>query len=126
MDKLQSAITIFSALCALLFVLALAYITIKWMGRRMSVQTGSRLIKILDRVMIGQDKCLLVVKVAEETMLVGMAGDAVTKLCDLTGNIDIEASIAQAPPDFSDVLRDTLHKGFAGFGKKGGNNPDEQ
>ncbi|MEG0541680.1 MAG: flagellar biosynthetic protein FliO [Angelakisella sp.] len=126
MDKFQSALTIFSALCTLLFVLALAYITIKWMGSRMSVQTNSRLIKVLDRVMIGQDKCLLVVKVAEETMLIGMSGDAVEKLCDLTGNLNLETAVAQAPPEFSEVLRDSLHKGWKGIRRKGEREPHEQ
>lgn len=125
METLQSAFTIFSALCALLFVLALAYITIKWMGRRMSVQTNSRLIKVLDRVMIGQDKCLLVVQVAEETMLVGMSGDAVTKLCDLTGNPAL-GSAQPDSPEFSAVLRDTLLGGWKGTGKKGGNSDNDR
>lgn len=125
MKTLESAFTIFSALCALLFVLALAYVTIKWMGRRMSVQTGSRLIKVLDRVMIGQDKCLLVVQVAEETMLVGMSGDAVTKLCDLTGNPTIAAA-EQSSPEFSEVLRDTLMGGWKGARKKGGNSDNDR
>lgn len=125
METLESAFTIFSALCALLFVLALAYVTIKWMGRRMSVQTSSRLIKVLDRVMIGQDKCLLVVQVAEETMLVGMSGDAVTKLCDLTGSQSL-AEAELSSPEFSAVLRDTLLGGWKGVGKKGGNSDDDR
>lgn len=125
METLKSAVTIFSALCALLFVLALAYITIKWMGSRMSVQTGSRMIKILDRVMIGQDKCLLVVQIGEETMLVGMSGDGVTKLCDLTGTPNLTPS-GQSAPEFSDILKDTLLQGFKGVRKKGGTSADDR
>lgn len=117
----DTAFTILSALLALVFVLFLAYITIKWMGRRMSAQAGGRVIKIIDRVMIGQDKCLLVLSVGGQTMLVGMTGDAVTKLADLPDLTQQPADGIATPPEFYDVLSDAVKKGMGRLSKRGGN-----
>lgn len=64
-------------------VLLVAWFLIKWLMKRTPMQNGSRHIKLLDRVAVAPDKCLLLVRVAEKTMLVGMTSHAVEKLCDI-------------------------------------------
>lgn len=119
-DAMQNVMTVLSALVSLVFVLFLAYLTIKWMGRKMSLQTGGRVIKIIDRAVIGQDKCLMVVEVSGQTMLIGMAGNAVTKLADLPAlPQDAEGKKEPGSPEFADVMMETLRGGWGKIRKKG-------
>lgn len=110
--------TILTTLLALVFVILLAYITIRWMGSRMTGQKGARLIRVLDRVVIGQDKCLLVVRVGQQVMLVGMSGDSVVKLSDLPELRSLTELHQADSPDFSDAMRDAIERGKGLFGKR--------
>lgn len=74
---------LFTTFAALVGVLLLAWALLRWMGKRMPGQVGSRQIKLLDRVAVAPDKCLLLVRVADRTMLVGMSSHSVEKLCDI-------------------------------------------
>lgn len=124
MKWLEMLFTLLSALLALAAVLALAYITLKWMGSKMPGTTGGgggRMIRVLDRVMVGQNKCLLVVRVGKQTILIGMAEDTVQKLCDLPELDDWEPpENRQNTPEFSELLRDAVTRGWGKLGKKGG------
>ena len=115
----ESAVTIFSTFAALIFVLGVAYLTIRWMSRRMSLQPGTRIIKVIDRVMIGQDKCLLIIQIGEKAMLIGMSQNSVQKLSDLEDIPQLPVNLAQGA-EFSEFLMDTFKKGWTGIGKKGG------
>lgn len=84
MSFYQSVTALMGTLGALLAVLLLVYALLKWMGwRRGPMQAGTRHIKLLDRVSIAPDKCLLLVRVAEKTMLVGFSSHSVEKICDI-------------------------------------------
>lgn len=115
-DLFEGVTTIISALVTLIFVLALAYIVLRWVGRRMPAQTGSKQIKVLDRVPVSQDKCLMLVSVAGKVMLIGMSNGAVEKLCDFEG----EAAEALCTPEqaatmsFSDALKENMKKNWGG------------
>ena len=80
----------------LALVLALSWFALRWLTRRMPTQMGSRHIKLLDRIAVAPDKCLLLVRVAEKTMLVGMTSHAVEKLCDVE-DPDHTLETAEAP-----------------------------
>lgn len=115
MDQFESILTILSALAALIFVLAVAYVTMRWMGQKLPTQSVSRIIKVRDRVMVGQDKCLLVVEVGDKVMLIGMTSHAVEKLCELDDpQLILDAKVSNGQ-GFSAVFKDTLKKGW-GFG----------
>lgn len=121
MPFLETVGTLLGALLSLVLVLALAYVTIKWMsGRMVGQKGGGRAIRVVDRVGIGQDKCLLVVQVGGQTMLIGMSGDSVAKLADLPDlpEQDLTQS-TEASPEFSDILRDTIRDGWKKISKKG-------
>lgn len=120
MVALEAAWTIISALFALGFVLLLAYVTIKWMSTKMTGHKTSRIIKVIDRVAIGQDKFLLVVQVGEQTMLIGMSGDSVVKLSDLpeTFSLDEWQPSADGTPDFAEVLKKTVTDSIGKLRKK--------
>lgn len=108
MGILESAFTILSAIAALAAILLLAYISIKWMGQKLPSQSSSRHIKVLDRMVLGRDKYLMLVRVAEKTVLVGVSANSVDKICD----IDDPNALLEQPlvvsPSFSDVLLETI------------------
>lgn len=91
-------------------ILFLAYFSTKWLSKKMSTQGNTRYIKVLDRVMLGQDKSIVVVKIAGKTMAVAMTSHTAVKLCDID-----EASVEPAPPpqgmDFSSIFKNYLAKG---------------
>lgn len=113
-DVLSGVGTILSALVALIFVLLLAYYVLRWVGRRMPAQMGSSKIKVLDRVVLGQDKCLVLVSVAEKVMLVGMSNGAVEKICDVENTEDLIDPPVQTS-SFSDALKESLKKNLGGI-----------
>lgn len=102
----ESVLTILSAIFAMVFVLLLAYFSTKWIGNKFSVNQSSKIIKVLDRVMISQDKCLIVVRAGEKTMLVAMTDNAVVNLCELD-NLEIPPT---EQPEFSSILKDNFQK----------------
>lgn len=120
MQTFEAAATILSTLAALAFVLIAAWFLLRWVGRRVPGQTGSRHIKVIDRVMVGQDKCLLLVRVAEKTMLIGMSSGTVTRLCDLEdpdGTFDVQPKGDEQT--FSALLQNMMGKMKKPDGKGG-------
>lgn len=105
-------VSLMGTMLTLTAVLLLAWFLVKWLMKRMPAQGGSRHIKLLDRVAVSPDKCLLLVRVAEKTMLVGMSSHTVEKLCDIA---DPENTLNEDPPapSFKNVFAEHMR------GKKG-------
>lgn len=102
---------VFVTLAAMVVVLVLAYYTTKWLGKRMTVGSHTNIIKVIDRVGVGQDKLLVVVKVGEKTMLVGMAGNSITKLCDIDDYSSLEQQLVRKDNNlFNAALKTALKK----------------
>lgn len=104
MGTFESIGAILSTLAALVIVLLAAWFVLKWMGKATQGQKASRYIAVLDRVAIGQDKWLLVVDIGGNKMAVAMSGGAVTKLCDLDGDLQELAPSTPQTQDFTAVL----------------------
>ena len=108
MGIFESAFTILSTIAALAAVLLLAYISLKWMGQKLPSQNETRHIKVVDRMVLGRDKYLLLVKVAEKTVLVGISNNSVDKICDIDDPDAVLEVPAVASKNFSDVLLSTI------------------
>lgn len=76
---------VLGAAISLAIVLLLIWFLLKWMGnRQLPMQSsGKRQIQVLDRAIIAPDKCLVLVRVAEKTILVGMSSHAVEKISEI-------------------------------------------
>ncbi len=101
-------------------VLVLTYWATKYMSRRFAGGAGSRHIQVIERVSIGQSQQLLLVRVAEKTMLIGTAGQNVSKLCDIEEELS-EVPEEAGPTPFSQLLGGLLNKE-----KKDGQSQDER
>ncbi|MDL2327177.1 flagellar biosynthetic protein FliO [Ruminococcaceae bacterium OttesenSCG-928-A11] len=117
-----------TTLLALVLVLVLAWLALRWLNRRMPGMGGGsteRLIKVLDRVTVGKSTVLVLVRVKDTVMLVAVSDHAVEKLAEYDaagGAFDIQKA-AQTNPSFADALRDTLAKSRFGGGRR--QSPDD-
>lgn len=70
---------------ALIGVLALVFVLF-WLMKKLNARVymgSSRNLKIIERVNIGQDKCLLLISVCGKCMVIGVSQNHTEKLCDL-------------------------------------------
>ena len=125
---MKEALSLLGALLITLLVLVGAYFFTRWAAGS-SLLTGSGLgrssgrLQVLDRLSLGKDHALLVVRVGERYFLLGCAPSGLTSLCELTAqegeawNAQSSASLSsqRAMPDFGTMLRrmrekDTVEK----------------
>lgn len=96
-------------ICSLLGVIGLIFLVYygtRWLNKKFR-STGwnglERGIKIIDCIGVAQDKQLLVVKVGKKGMLLGVAPNSITKLCDIDDD------------DISDMQRETEENSSVSF-----------
>ena len=85
---LQSVITAIGTLLIIVVILFLTYICTKYIGNRMSLGgyggQNARYISIVDRVLVGQESSVALVKVSGRMFLLGITGENVNMLTELT------------------------------------------
>ena len=96
-------------ICSLLGVIGLIFLVYygtRWLNKKFR-STGwnglERGIKIIDCIGIAHDKQLMVVKVGKKGMLLGVAPNSISKLCDIDDD------------DISDMQRETEEKSSVSF-----------
>ncbi len=108
---------IIGALAALVVVLLLAWLLLRWMNRRVPGMAGNaKMIKVLDRVSVGKGGMLMLVRVQDKVILL-VAGDHVAEKLLEFDDPDgaFEPKIA-ASPSFAGALKDAA-KRFGGKDK---------
>lgn len=108
-------------LAVLILVLVLAYYTTRILGRGMSLKQKTGGMQVLDQMAVGRDSFLVVVKVQEEILLLGVSPAGIEKLEQLDSYEKMEP--AEAPPDFVAILSSQLkgrRRGEDDGMKKGG------
>lgn len=107
--------TVIFTLVIFVVILYLAYLTTKYIGKKYSVQGGmsGRNIKIIDSMRLSQDKLLMIVKVGDKAILVGVSKDHMEYICEVDENqlyteetgVDL---MAPGIPDFIQSFRTVL------------------
>ncbi|MDL2219917.1 flagellar biosynthetic protein FliO [Ruminococcaceae bacterium OttesenSCG-928-O06] len=114
----EAVLQLVGAILGLIVVLLLAWVLLSWLSRRLPGVSGGagRMIQILDRVSVGRNSVILLVRAGGKVFLVAVSDHAVEKLCEFDDEAGefVPAVPAQAVP-FSDALRDAAKK----FGFKG-------
>ena len=101
------------SLTLMIGIIAMSYYATKWIAYRNTGQNKARLIKIIDKTAISQDKVLLVVQVAEKTMFIGMSGNTISKICDIDNQEEIEQLLTKKDKmPFDAILKNSIKKGF--------------
>lgn len=117
-------IRIVLSLIGIIGVLVLTYVGSKYLTKKVSFKS-SKHIKIIERVPIGTDKSLIIVKIGEKYMLLSSSSQSVSKIQDLEES-DIEITPEKpddnSPPSFSKALTMVIAQKF---GRKGGGNNEK-
>lgn len=130
MEQIRGALSVFAVLVIFIFILFLAYLTTKMIAKSSALRTGAAPgggnIQILERVALGQDRALLIVRAGGNTMLVGATAHHIEKLCDLDEGRLAEYPVKQGDSAFSGILKNVLKNGWgigpgdgSGTGEKG-------
>lgn len=103
---------------ALIGVLALVFVLF-WLMKKLNSRvyiTSGRSLKILERVNIGQDKCLLLISVCGKCMVIGVSPNHTEKLCDLEQTeeeiIGMIENKNRENPSFLDSMRTVMGNMF--------------
>lgn len=113
------------AVLSLALVLGCAYVLLRWINRRVPGMSGGsgRLIQVLDRVSVGRSGSILLVRIKDKVMLLGISDHAVEKLCEFDDPDEtMVLPKAEDLPSFSQALKDAA-KRFTGGPKNGGDAP---
>ena len=115
--------TVIGTLIIFAGILYLAYISTKLLGKRFSLgNQGSKNMKVLESMPVGQDKMLFIVKVGEKTMLMGSSKDHMEYLCDLADSDLVFDSQTQQDGDFSQIFKNALSEKISSFRSGGSKN----
>ncbi|MCM1226939.1 MAG: flagellar biosynthetic protein FliO [Clostridium sp.] len=84
-DSLISQVgVIFATILGIAFILYLAYISTKLIGKRYSLRSGGgKKLKIIDSVSVGKGENIIIVRAGKKTFLVGVASANVSLLSEL-------------------------------------------
>lgn len=108
---MDSAISILSPLVAVAAVLACAYWTTRWLARRQGSHSSGRHIRVLERVMLGRDTCLALVRVCGTTYLASVSTGRVELIREVDEKELAAGDAMRAGNDFSGFLSRALGKG---------------
>jgi len=119
-------LSLLGGLFLFVLVLALAWFCSRWLGGRYGFQAAGRTIRVLERVMVGPDRCLLVVRAGEQVWLLGVTPQHIERLGELDPALypEREPSETVKGPDFSSALQSAIKSWVPGK-KQGNGNEDE-
>lgn len=120
----DAATSIGGMLLALVLVLFLAWVALRFLNKRMPGLGGggaSRAIHVLDRVMVGKNSSVILLRVKDTVMLVAFSEHGVQKLYEFAAEEgEYEPARPGELPSFTAALRDAAKK----LGKRGGGDGD--
>lgn len=120
-------LSLLGGLFLFVLVLVLAWYCSRWLGGRFGFSATGGTVRVLERVMIGPDRSLLVVKAGEEVLLLGVTPQHIERLGELDPALYPEregSEAASGVPDFSAALQNAI-KGWIPGKKQGNENEDE-
>lgn len=111
-------LSIVFTLIILVAALFFTYFATRFIATKFQYKGATKNLTILDRVIIQSDKSLLIASAAEKVLLLAVAKDSVTLLCELDG----EKIVAQQPEDkedFAGILKQLIIRKTQSFQGKG-------
>lgn len=112
-----SAILTFIAAVAIIY---LSYLVSKYVGKGMNRNGSSHYMRVLDQLMVGQDRYVAVVQAGDRYLLLGITSQQITLLRELDAEdlIRLDTDIGKGTvkvPEFKDLL-----SGFGGHTRRKG------
>lgn len=94
-------------------ILYLSYVCTKFIGMRGGKISQSKYMKIIDRVILGQDKFLFIVQVGNKRVLIGVTSSGIREILELAEEDLIPVnkdSDGQIPVSFQDFMTKVRNK----------------
>ena len=120
---MDEVLSLLGMLAAILVVLVGAYVFTRWAAKGgllapLGTSSGSGRLQVLDRVSIGKDQWMLVVRAGDRYFLLGSSPSGLSMLCELTPEEGAlwstpsshDDSSQRTTPDFGAVLRRMRNK----------------
>lgn len=113
---IESFFTLLGALLLVVIIIFLSYLAAKYLTKGASKLGGAKHMKVIDRIVVGQDRALLIVQIGKEYYLIGSSDQTISLLKelspeDLTFLPDVEdQSIPGFKDSFRTVLKDRVSK----------------
>ncbi len=111
----EAAGRIIGALVALALVLFLAWWVLRWVNKRVpgmgAAGGANRLIKVLDRVSVGKNSTVVLMRVEDKVLLVAVSEHAIEKLQEFD-DPDGKIKLPETPQNlqFSSVMKDAMSR----------------
>ena len=87
----NSVVQFLTALLVFVFVVALTYFTVRWVGAYQKIQPGNKNFEVIDTCKVTQNKFLQIVKVGSRYFLIGIGKDTLEFFTELDEN-DLDLS----------------------------------
>lgn len=114
-------ISVISMISGLALIIFLAYLTTKMVGRKYGPNyAGTNLLKVVDRLPLGPEKQLVIVRVTDRVLLLGVTAHHIENLGELDPEVISEQPLSTNRVAFSSVLETAFHF------KRGGGSPDAE
>lgn len=120
-------LSLLGGLFLFVLVLVLAWYCSRWLGGRFGFSAAGGTVRVLERVMVGPDRSLLVVRAGEDVLLLGVTPQHIERLGELDPDLypeEEEAGEAVKPTDFSAALQNAV-RSWIPAKKQGNENEDE-
>ena len=85
-NKTDSVVQFLTLLVIFVFIIAVTYLTVRWMSRVTQVQSKYSNIDIIETKRIANNKYLQIVKAGDKYLLLGIGKDEVNLIGELTGS----------------------------------------
>lgn len=92
------------ALFAVVAVIYLSYVFSKYVALGASKMSGTKYMRVVDRMMLGQDKMMIIVQIGESYYLTGVTSQNVQIIKELSGDELIEMEAAVPSATFQQVM----------------------
>lgn len=94
---------------SLAIVLGIAWLTLRFMSKRNGSAGSAGSIKVLDRVIVGKDQSILLVKCGSKVLVVAFSNGGATVLSQLTQEEQANLQPPSQMPDFSSILQKAVN-----------------
>lgn len=120
-------LSLLGGLFLFVLVLVLAWYCSRWLGGRFGLSATGGTVRVLERVMVGPDRSLLVVRAGEDVLLLGVTPQHIERLGELDPALypeGEEPGAAVKATDFSAALQNAVRSWIPGK-NQGNENEDE-
>ncbi len=117
----MGGLSLFSTILTVVAVLLLAYWCSRLLAKQGMKTSGTRNMKVLEHIQVGQDRMILLLKVGEHTYLVGASQAGISLLTEVEGEFEADMPLTTEDTplsSFQTILKEYLSRQLKKDGEK--------